>query len=136
MCVDSCSPPAFWFSFLGPSAVRELMPCVALETLALVTFLAYCAITRQAGRAVISLLVFVVVGVIAVAVLSAFLQQGQDYFGQFFYFEQSPGGAWLRRWGLSLMLGVGVWSGALAVLQWPRGRAETRRAPESQLHAQ
>src|SRR5437660_12595921 len=52
ICVDSCPPRDAYFSDLGPIAVRIMTPCVVLEVLALVAFVAYCLATRQARRVV------------------------------------------------------------------------------------
>jgi hypothetical protein len=121
VCVDSCPVPYIYFSSQGPTAVRVMMPCVVIELLALILFLAYCAITRQPRRAAISLLFFLVGGLAGFAALNAFLQHGQANVPFTFddYFADSPSlEAWVGLWGLALMAVVGVWSGVLARLQW------------------
>ena len=55
---DSCPKAEGYFSGIGRGAAQALAPCIALATLALALFLAYCLTTRQLRRAVIMVLVF------------------------------------------------------------------------------
>ncbi len=122
VCVDSCPVPFTYFANQGPSAVKEMTPCVVIEALALITFLTYCAATRQPRRAAIALLFFLVGGLVGFVALNAFLQHGQasvpltfdDYFPDGRSLE-----AWVSQWGLALMVVAGIWTGILAYLQWP-----------------
>jgi hypothetical protein len=73
VCFDTCPTRAIYFAQLGPTAVQLMMPCVVLEALAMAAFLAYGLATRQARRAVSSLLVLLV----GVAALTALAQHAQ-----------------------------------------------------------
>lgn len=122
ICADSCPTPAFYFSYLGPATVWLLAPCVALEILALAAFLAYCVATRQARRAVMSLLFLLVGGLLGVAALDALLKHAQatlpvDEGG---LLVEAQVFAWEHLWGLAFLLVAGAWSGVLAYLQWRR----------------
>jgi hypothetical protein len=125
VCVDSCPTRDFYFSYLGPTAVRLMTPCVVLEVLAAAVFLPYCLATRQVRRALLVLLVLLVGGLVGVAALHALLQHAQAILPSG---SQSEGGillegpveAWAEQWGWALSLVAGAWSGALAYLQWRR----------------
>lgn len=77
ICVDACSPRDLYFSDLEPIAVRIMTPCAVLVVLALAIFLAYCLASRQGRRAVMSILFFLVGGLVGIAALIALLQYGQ-----------------------------------------------------------
>lgn len=120
ICVDTCSPRTSYFLYVGPDAVQLMTPCIVLDVLAVATFLAYCLATRQARRAVISLLFLLVGGLVGVAVLDALLQHAQATLpveGDGIL-VRDPAQAWAQLWGLALTLVAGAWSGVLAYLQW------------------
>jgi hypothetical protein len=121
-CFDSCPTPEFFFSNLGTSAVWLMTPCVALESLALVTFLAYCAATGQARRAVTVILVLVVGGLAGAAALSALMRQGQANLPvtQDDILAEGSVVAWASQWGQALATVAVAWSSVLAFLQWGR----------------
>jgi hypothetical protein len=125
VCVDSCPTRDFYFSYLGPSRVRLMTPCVVLEVLAVAVFLLYCLATRQLRRAGIAVLVLLVGGLVGIAALDALLQHAQATLPS----ATSAGGevliegpveAWGGQWAGALMLVVCAWSGTLAYLQWRR----------------
>ena len=122
VCFDSCPDRDFYFSYLGPTAVRLMTPCIVLEVLAMAVFLAYSLATGQARRAVIALLVLLIGGLIGVAALSALAQHAQATLPsrEGGILLEGPLGAWVGLWGLALALVAGTWSGVLAYLQWRR----------------
>jgi hypothetical protein len=98
-----------------------MAPCVALELLALATFVAYCLATRQARRAASQAVVLLVGGLVGVTALSAFMLAGQASLPLTWegYFAGSASlEAWQGQWGLALMIVAGAWSAVLAYLQW------------------
>ncbi len=122
ICVDSCVTRAFMFSYLGPSTVQMLTPCVVLEMLALAAFVAYCLATGQARRTIMPILFLLVVGLVGVAGLDALLQHGQttlpvDEGG---FLIEASAQSWRALWGMAIMLVAGAWSGVLAYMQWQR----------------
>jgi hypothetical protein len=124
ICLDTCPEPWVYFANQGPTAVRVMTPCVVIEALAVVIFLAYCAATRQPRRAVISLLVLLIGGLVGGVALYAFLEHGQasvslTHDQYYAYFVERSLETWVTLWGLGLMVVAGVWSGVLARLQWP-----------------
>ncbi|HEX8996857.1 MAG TPA: hypothetical protein VF812_12585 [Ktedonobacterales bacterium] len=122
VCVDSCPPPVYLFDNLGPTSVGVLTPCLALEALALVAFLIYCAATRQARRAAIVIVALLGIGAIGGALLNTLFWQGEAAFvgGRYGLLSEGPAPEWVRLWGLSLTAAAFVWSGTLAILQWRR----------------
>jgi hypothetical protein len=123
VCVDSCPTRDFYFSYLGPTAVRIMTPGVVLDMLAAAVFLLYCLATRQTGRAVIVLLVLLVGGLLGAAALDALLQHAQATLPSASDSEiliEGPVEAWAEQWGWILTLLAGAWSGVLAFLQWRR----------------
>lgn len=97
-----------------------LTPCFALELLALVTFLGYCAATRQPRRAIAVILIALAVGLTAVIALNALFRQGQDTFvGRYDFLPEDTGVAWLQQWGRAIMAAADIWAGSLVCLQWP-----------------
>ncbi len=125
VCFDNCPTRASYFAYLGPGAVHVLTPCVVLEALALVAFLAYCLATRQTRRAVISLLFLLVAGAVGVVALSALAQHAQDTLPVWGgdagdLLREAPLGDWIVQWGLAVALAAGVWSGVPAFIQWRR----------------
>jgi hypothetical protein len=125
VCVDSCPTRDFYFSYLGPTAVRLMTPCVVLAALTAAVFLLYCLATRQIRRAVLVLIVLLVGGLVCIAGLDALLLQAQADLPSG---SQSEGGillegsveVWAEQWAWALALAVGAWSGVLAYLQWRR----------------
>ena len=101
--------------------LQNMTPCVVLEALALMSFLAYCLATRQAWRAVISLLFLLVSGLIGVNILSTLMQQAATLpVGDSGFLYEAPAVAWAHQWGLALILAAGVWTGVPALIQWRR----------------
>jgi hypothetical protein len=122
VCVDSCPTREFLFSYLGPSTVQWLLPCVVLELLALVAFVAYCLATGQARRVVLPILFLLAWGLVGVAGLSALLQNAQTTLpvgpGDILIADSAE--SFRALWGLAILLVAGAWSGVLAYLQWHR----------------
>ncbi len=125
VCFDSCPDRDFYFSYLGPTAVRVMTPCLVLGVLALAVFVTYCLATRQGGRAVLAFLVLLVGGLAGIAALVALLQHAEATL------PSASGSdccallpdqlrAWDGLWGWALTLVAGAWSGVLAYLQWRR----------------
>ena len=121
-CMDTCPTRDVFFVGLGPLAVRWLTPCVALEALTLLAFLAYCLATRQPWRAAISILFLLVGGLASVATLSALLRHAQDTLpvGEGGVLVGTGIGDWMGHWGLAVALVAGAWSGVPALIQWRR----------------
>lgn len=119
-CFDTCPTREDYFSRLGPTALRVMTPCVVLELLALAAFLAYCAATRQARRAVMPLLFVLVGGLVGAAVLGALMQHGWATLPviEDDILAESQVRAWAQLWGLALALIAGVWSSVLAYQTW------------------
>lgn len=126
VCFDTCPEQIFFFPTEGPSAVKLMLPCVAVELAALALFLLYCLVTRQPRRAARQVIALVVGGAIGVIALNLILAFGQahvalksDGAGNT-YFDEGSLVAWESLWGLALMAVVGAWSIILARLQWRR----------------
>lgn len=122
VCFDSCPVPFIYFANQGPTTVGIMAPCIIVEAIALLLFLAYCAATRQPRRAILQMVVFVVVGVVGVVALYALMLHGQASVPLTFdgYFADSGSlEAWVNQWGLALTGAAGIWTGILAYLQWP-----------------
>ena len=121
ICFDTCPDAEGYFSRVGPAAARLLVLCVALATLALSLFLAYCLATRQYRRAVIVFLVFLGGALLGVAALNALLQYARATLpvedGVLFGHAVVE---WARQWALAILLIAVVWSGGLACLEWSR----------------
>ena len=133
ICFDSCPDPTSYFSRLALGAVWLLTPCVAIETLALVLFLAYCAATGKPRCALAAALVFLLGGVAGYFALFAFIQQAQSSIaitrdGSFV--EQSLE-TWTLQWGLAVTAVAAIWSGVLAYLQWPHNSELSQTFPSS-----
>lgn len=130
VCFDSCPPPESYFSYLAPTTVTVLIPCLALEALALITFVAYCLATGPALRAIAQVVVLLVSGALGVVALNAFLQHGQASvpLTSEGVFDEFALETWQTQWGWALMLVVGAWSVILAGLQWLAVR-RLRRPP-------
>jgi hypothetical protein len=122
VCFDSCVTREFLFSYLGPSTVQMLLPCVVLELLALVAFGAYCLATGQARRIVMPILFLLIWGLVGVAGLNALLQHGQTTLpvDQDGVLIPESARSFRTLWGLAILLVAGTWSGVLAYLQWRR----------------
>jgi hypothetical protein len=122
VCFDSCVTREFMFSYLGPSTVQTLLPCVVLKLLALVAFVAYCLATGQARRVVMPILFLLVGGLLGVAGLDALLQHAQTTLpvGEGDILIAGPAESFRALWGLAILLVAGTWSGVLAYLQWRR----------------
>jgi hypothetical protein len=120
VCFDSCPTREFMFSYLGPTTVNALLPCVVLALLALVAFVAYCLATGQAQRVVIPILFLLGGGLLGVAGLYAFLQHAQATLpvGEGDILIAGPAETFRGLWGLTILLVAGTWSGMLAYLQW------------------
>jgi hypothetical protein len=128
VCVDSRPTRYFYVTYLGPSRVRLMTPCVVLEVLAVAVFLLYCRATRQARRAGIAVLVLLVgglVGIDALDALDALLLHAQATLpsatsagGE--VLVEGPVEAWGGQWAGAILLVVSAWMGALAYLQWRR----------------
>lgn len=121
-CMDTCPTREDFFAGLGPLAVRWLTPCVALEALTLLAFLAYCLATRQPWRAAISILFVLVGGLASVVALSALLRHARDTLpvGEGGVLVGTGIGDWMGHWGLAIALVAGAWSGVPALIQWRR----------------
>jgi hypothetical protein len=91
VCFDSCPDRDFYFSYLGPTAVRLMTPCVVLGVLAMAVFVTYCLATLPSAS-----------GSDCCALLPDQLR------------------AWDGLWGWALTVVAGTWSGVLAYLQWRR----------------
>ncbi|MGZ3665047.1 MAG: hypothetical protein ACXWQR_06605 [Ktedonobacterales bacterium] len=119
-CFDTCPTRKDYFSLLGPASLRVMTPCVVIELLALAAFLAHCVATRQARRAVTSILLLLVGGMAGVAALSALMQHGQATLPviEDDVLAESQVESWAQLWGLALMLVAGAWSGILAYQTW------------------
>jgi hypothetical protein len=122
VCFDSCVTREFMFSYLGPSTAQMLLPCVVLELLALVAFVAYCLATGQARRVVMPILFLLIWGLVGVAGLYALLQHAQTTLpvDQDGVLIPESARSFRTLWGLAILLVAGVWSGVLAYLQWRR----------------
>jgi hypothetical protein len=125
VCFDSCPDRDFYFSYLGPTAVRLMTPCIVLEVLAMAVLVTYCLATRQVQRAVLAFLVLLVGGLAGIAALAGLLHRAQATL------PSASGSdccallpdqlrAWDSLWGWALTLVAGAWSGVLAYLQWRR----------------
>jgi hypothetical protein len=125
VCFDSCPDRAFYFSYLGPTAVRLMTPCIVLAVLAMAVFVTYCLATRQGGRAVLAFLVLLVGGLAGVAALAGLLQHAQATLPSYSGSDccallPDQLRAWDSLWGWALAVVAGAWSGVLAYLQWRR----------------
>jgi hypothetical protein len=125
VCFDTCPTRADYFARLGPTAVLLMTPCIVIEALAMAAFLAYCLATRQPWRAVSSLLILLVGGLVGVAALIALAQHAQATLPVRGSVEgdilvETPLETWAQEWGWALTLVAGAWSGVLAYLQWRR----------------
>jgi hypothetical protein len=120
-CFDTCPAAEGYISNVGQGAIQLLTPCVALATLALALFLAYCLATRRFRRAVMVFLVFFVGVLLGVAALNALLQHARATLpiedGVLFGHAVVE---WARQWALAILLIAGVWSGGLPCLEWGR----------------
>ncbi len=121
-CMDTCPTRGVYFAGLGPLAVQWLTPCVALEALTLLAFLAHCIATRQPWRAAISILFLLFGGVVGIATLSALMRHAQDTLpvGEGGVLVGTGLGAWMGHWGLAVAFVAGVWTGVPAIIQWRR----------------
>jgi hypothetical protein len=120
-CADNCSTPEQYFNGKVPSALFFLGPCIVLAALALALFLVYCLATRQARRAIVVLLFFLVGGFLGVAALTALVEYGRatvpvDVETSLLIERQVVD--WARQWALAILLIAVVWSGGLACLEW------------------
>jgi hypothetical protein len=122
VCIDSCPLARNFPSHLDLNSVGLLIPCLALATLALAFFLAYCLAVRQGWRALIVLLVSLVGGLIGAAALDALLQYGNatSEVTESGFLVGGPARAWTRQWALATLFAAVVWSGCLACLEWGR----------------
>jgi hypothetical protein len=120
VCFDNCPEPGVYFANQGPITVRVMTPCIVLEMIALLLFLAYCVSTRQGSRAIRQVIVLLVVGLVGVVALYFFMLHGQASLPltQYDSFQEGPLVAWEGQWGLALAVAAGAWSGILAYLQW------------------
>lgn len=126
-CFDTCpSPDDFFSRFVG--AMRVVMPCVALEALALVTFVAYCVATSQPRRAIKQTIMFLVSGLVGVAALDAVFQLCQATLPvtEYYMVAEGPAEAWMEGLGLTIIVLACGWTALLARLQWSR---EAQRTP-------
>lgn len=121
ICFDYCPGPE-GFSILAYSSMWVMLPCVALEVLAVVTFVPYCIATGQADRAVRQAAVLLLGGLVGVAVLGALMLLARATLPLTSYgtFEETPLEQWAGVWGVALMVVAGTWSVVLAYLQWGR----------------
>ena len=117
-CFDSCPSPETYPWELALISGWLTIPCIALEVLALVTFVPYGVTTGQAGRVVRQTAVLLLGGLGSVAVLGALMLLGRaTSWGNF---GDGAMAAWVTFWGVALMVVAGAWSGALAYLEWSR----------------
>jgi hypothetical protein len=118
-CFDTCYSPDFYFAQVAPREALFMLPCVVLAALALAVFVPYCQTTHQKGRALFLFLFFLLgligaaafygVAQLALAILS---RSDNPYVNQ-------QAADWFRLWTFALILVAVVWSGSLAILQWP-----------------
>jgi len=123
VCFDSCPSREFLFLNLGPGTVLQpLLPCIVLELLALVAFVAYCLATGQARRVAMPILFLLLGGLVGVAGLYTLLQHAQATLpvDQDGIVIPEAAKAWATWGGLSVLFVAGAWSGVLAYLQWRR----------------
>ncbi|HZC06599.1 MAG TPA: hypothetical protein VE338_13270 [Ktedonobacterales bacterium] len=76
-CFDICPSLHDYFARLVPGTAEAMIPCLALEGLALVTFAVYCLATSQARRAARQVAILLVGGLISVVALDLLLQLWQ-----------------------------------------------------------
>lgn len=120
-CFDSCPSPAFFFSTLVTPTVWTVAPAVALEVLALAAFVAYCAVSRQHGRAAVALAVAVIGALAGAAMLAALMRQGQATLPLFpgeDILAEEPVVRWRELWGFAVTGAIVIWSGFLTFLLW------------------
>jgi hypothetical protein len=132
-CFDSCDTPGRYFPRMFPNALVLLTPCAVFATLALLVFLVYCRTTRQPWRALITLLYFLVTGLVGVATLNAHVQYGRATVA-----VDPEGGLlvedsimeWANQWAGTVLLLGAMWAGGLAGLEWgARWRRQSQPAP-------
>ncbi|HEX9067669.1 MAG TPA: hypothetical protein VF807_02785 [Ktedonobacterales bacterium] len=118
VCFDSCPSPEGLPSGLALLSVWLMIPCVALEVLALAAFVPYGVTTGQARRAVRQAGILLGGGLVGVAALGALILLGQaTSWGNF---GNGALESWARFWGVVLMVVAGAWAGVLAYLEWGR----------------
>lgn len=130
-CFDSCPTAEQYFARFVPGTQYVLTPCIALEAIALLIFVAYCVVTRQLGRALRQAAVFVVIGLVGVAALVALFQvcQANPPITADGYVAETPAETWMVWWGFAIATMAGIWTSVLAGLQWSRGAQQTPTAP-------
>lgn len=104
-----------------------MAPCLALQALALVTFVLYCFARRQTGRAVWQTLILLCISLMSVCALGALMRQGQAGLPVSAYglVAEAPAVAWMIRWGLALIACATIWSSVLGYFE--RASAEYAR---------
>src|SRR5262245_22380812 len=120
-CFDICPTRERYFPRQLSTAISVLGPCIVLAALALVVFLVYCLATRQIWRAVITLLFFLVVTLIGIAVLNALVDYGRatvPVWPESDILTEHQVMDWANQWALTVLLFGVVWAGGLACLEW------------------
>lgn len=127
-CFDSCPPPDEYFARFLPGTQYVLIPCIALEALALVTFVTYCVATNQSARAIKQSVAFLALAPVGIAALDAVFRLCQSTLPvtEYGLVPETPAVTWLRWWGLTVAIVAGVWAGVLAWLQWGRGAQQNQ----------
>lgn len=115
-------PTTETFPIWAYTSMRVMMPCVALELLALAAFAPYTIVTGQARRAVRQAAVFLLGGLSGGAVLGALFLLGRANLPLTPYgiFVEGPVETWASLWGVVLLVVAATWSGILASLEWDR----------------
>ncbi len=121
-CFDTCPTPDQYFARFAPGTANVMIPCVALEALALLIFAGYCLAAGQARRLLRQTLALLIGGLVGVVALGVVFQVCQATLPvtEYNLVAERPAEAWMSWWGLILMFVAGAWSGVLAFLQWGR----------------
>lgn len=118
-CFDYCYSPDVYFAQVAPREALVMLPCVVLAALALAVFVPYCQATHQTGRALLVFLFFLL-GLVGAAAFYGLAQLALAILSSSDSLDVNQQAAdWYRLWTFALILVAIVWSGTLAVLQWP-----------------
>ena len=131
-CFDSCPTPDQYFSHFAPGIETFLLPCVALEALALLTFAGYCLASGQARRLLIHTLALLVGGLVGVLALVALflICRATLPVTQYGVVDERAAERWMQVWGLAIMVITGIWAGGAAYLQSGGRAAWLNSAPQ------
>jgi hypothetical protein len=119
-CFDSCPAPDGYFAGLAPSTLALLTPCIVLESLALVTLVAYHTIKREPLRALAPALILTLGDLLGVAALTALYWQGQGSLPVTTdgLLVEDAVTAWGQGWWLAVLVVASGPSAAFAIAQW------------------